>query len=176
MFYPYYNNPYQPNQYSDLMTRLSNLEGKAYANQQSFTPTQNYSNAPITPQPTQTINTQNIIYVTSEQQAWDYTPDMSGAKQVFYNENNNEFYVKQFDGNIPKTFKTIYKPSESVKDEPVPEATETQNDSTGEIVVAINDMSEKIEGKIDSLTKFIQSHPFIFTEQPKENKSKGGKK
>jgi len=181
--YGYYNQPYQPyqpQQYNELLQRLHNLENRGYG-QAQYTQNPQSNPAPINnPEPIKPSDNKSYSIVTTEQQAWEQVVDLSGNVQVFYNPTEDCFYTQYFNASIPKTirktFKAISESSDNVKIEPVPEVTETQKDSTGEIVGAINKMSDKIEGKIDSLTTFIQSHPFIFTEKPKENKSKGGKK
>ena len=181
--YPTYPHP-QQQQYSDLLARLQNLENKGYGQTQ-----QQYQNVAQTVSPVNqsTVTTQpndNKTYsvVSSESQAWEQVVDMSGAKQVFFNETNNEFYVKQFDANIPKTYKTIYKPVESVPDTAVSEVVEDNKSATEGVLTAINDVSDNISaltGKIDSLITYIQDNPFVYMKdiaKQNEPKSKGGKK
>ena len=182
MYNPYYNPYLQPQQnnqqYNDLLARLNAIEGKSYATQ-----TPQHTNAPqgnsspvVNTQPAQAANTQNYILVDSEQAAWDYAPDMSGKKQVFYNETKDEFYTKLFNANVPKTYKTIYKPVDAIVDTLVAEVEQEQNSSTETIVEGLADMTESVDnltGKVDSLIEFIKENPFVFVDnKPKSTKAK----
>ena len=55
----------------------------------------------------------SIIPVASEEDAWKYASDWTGAKQIFYDAEQGAFYVKWFDANIPATIKEVYQKIET---------------------------------------------------------------
>ena len=194
MFNPYLTYPQQnpQQQYNDLLQRLQHLEGRTYGNQNVSQSNPESVSQPTIPV-TQTNNANNFISVTSESEAWEYIPDLSGKKQYFIDEVNNAFYVKWFSASEPKTYKAIYKPIESIIDKQVDELVKNDTSDFKGVLVdisegieglggkidALNENIDQTYGKIDDLILQIRETPYILMKDvvtPKKSKSESNKK
>jgi len=159
--YPYgYQQPYFQN-FQQTDERIRNLENRLenYPKQSSVNYNPNYNN----PNPVPQTQAPNIIIVKSADEAWNYSPDYTGALQYFYDGEN--FYTKTFDANIPATIKTVFKkitePQESV-DEPTPDIHAQELDTLEkriiDLEIAIKELTDVLKErfvKSDGLLKEI---------------------
>ena len=147
------------------------MENRAYGTTQNIQqnqPTQVNSNPVVNPVNTPATNNKSFIAVTSPDEAWNHMADLTGAKQFYYDEVNNAFYVKWFSVSEPKTYKAIYKPVDAVNEPVVSEVTGKEESKTEGIVEGINELT----GKVDDLITYIKENPFVYMKDVAKPKAK----
>ena len=161
MNYPYpYPNPYayppQPppppqnhGQFQRLDDKISELERRLGSMGHPSAPPP--PTAPTTPASQSYTAPTGFINVNSADEAWETPADWTGAKQWFYNEKTNEIYSKQFDANIPKTIKYVYR---AVIDGTDKEAVKDDSDKDNPVIDLISQLKDSIsdfDGKFDDI-------------------------
>ena len=152
-----YPPPQSPNyraEMESLWSKMKDMEGRIYgSNPAQGVPNQNsgsFGGGGFAQNATRPSAPQiSLIPVSSEEEAWEYPPDFTGATQYFHDPNNGCFYTKTFDANIPRTYKTAYK---RVEEPTVSEDTPAPQSALNETMEAVSALSDKI----DELTEFVR--------------------